>query len=96
VTVALAVSASAQIVGVLLVFSLMVGPPATAQRIVRAFWPGLACSAAIAVGEAWLGIIIAYYSDWPVSFCIASLSALGYFASLCNSPAGWARATGRG
>jgi zinc/manganese transport system permease protein len=77
--VALAVSESAQIVGILLVFALMVGPPATAQRLVTGLWSGMAVSAAIALAEAWLGITIAYYTDWPVSFCIASLSALGYF-----------------
>jgi zinc/manganese transport system permease protein len=79
--VALAVSASAQIVGVLLVFALMVGPPATAQRLVRSLWSGLALSAGIALAEAWIGIAMAYYTDWPVSFCIALLSALGYFAT---------------
>ena len=77
--VALAVSQSAQIVGVLLVFALMVGPPATAQRLVTGLWGGLLLSALIALGEAWLGIAAAYYTDWPVSFCIATLSALGYF-----------------
>jgi zinc/manganese transport system permease protein len=33
------------------------------------------------LAEAWLGIAIAYHTDWPVSFCIAMLSALGYFAA---------------
>ena len=79
--VALAVSESAQIVGVLLVFALMVGPPATAQALVTGVWSGMLLSAALAVIEAWLGIAIAYYTDWPVSFCIALLSALGYFLS---------------
>jgi len=79
--VALAVSESAQIVGILLVFSLMVGPPATAQRLAIGLWSGMALSAALALAEAWLGIAIAYQTDWPVSFCIAMLSALGYFAS---------------
>ena len=79
--VALAVSQSAQIVGVLLVFALMVGPPATAQRLVTGLWAGLLLSAVIALAEAWLGITAAYYTDWPVSFCIATLSALGYFVS---------------
>src|SRR5215475_7425295 len=69
--VALAVSVSAQIVGVLLVFALMVGPPATAQRLARSLWSGLALSAGIALAEAWIGIAVAYYTDWPVSFCIA-------------------------
>ena len=77
--VALAVSESAQIVGILLVFSLMVGPPAAAQRLVSGLWSGMALSAALALAEAWLGIAIAYQTDWPVSFCIAMLSALGYF-----------------
>ncbi|HTZ00864.1 MAG TPA: metal ABC transporter permease [Xanthobacteraceae bacterium] len=81
VVVALAVSQSAQIVGILLVFSLMVGPPATAQQLVTGLWTGLVLSAGLAVAEAWFGIAIAYYTDWPVSFCIAVLSALGYFLS---------------
>ena len=79
--VALAVSESAQIVGILLVFSLMVGPPATAQQLVTGLWSGMALSAGLAVAEACLGITIAYYTDWPVSFCIAVLSALVYFLS---------------
>jgi zinc/manganese transport system permease protein len=81
--VALAVSESAQIVGVLLVFSLMVGPPATAQRLVTGLWSGMTLAAGLALAEAWLGIAIAYHTDWPVSFCIALLSALGYFAACC-------------
>ena len=80
--VALAVSACAQIVGVLLVFTLMVGPPAAAQRLTTGLWSGLALAAGLALAEAWLGITIAFYSDWPVSFCIALLSAFGYFAAL--------------
>jgi zinc/manganese transport system permease protein len=59
----------------------MVGPPATAQRLVTGLWAGLLLSAVIALAEAWLGITAAYYTDWPVSFCIATLSALGYFVS---------------
>jgi zinc/manganese transport system permease protein len=87
VIVALAVSESAQIVGILLVFALMVGPPATAQRLVTGLWSGVALSAVLALADAWLGIAVAYYTDWPVSFCIAMLSALGYFlASGIASP----------
>jgi zinc/manganese transport system permease protein len=80
--VALAVSESAQIVGVLLVFSLTVGPPATAQRLVTGLWSGLILAAALAVAEAWIGIGAAYYTDWPVSFCISVLSAAGYLVAL--------------
>ena len=80
--VALAVSACAQIVGVLLVFTLMVGPAAAAQRLTSSLWSGLAWSAVLALAEAWLGLALAYETDWPVSFCIALLSAVMYFAAL--------------
>jgi zinc/manganese transport system permease protein len=80
--VALAVSECAQIVGVLLVFTLMVGPPAAAQRLAGSLWSALALAAGLALGEAWLGISVAFYTDWPVSFCIAMLSAACYFAAL--------------
>jgi len=77
--VALAVSESAQIVGILLVFALMVGPPATAQQLVTGLWSGIILSALLALAEAWIGIAVAYYTDWPVSFCIALLSGVAYF-----------------
>jgi zinc/manganese transport system permease protein len=80
--VALAVSECAQIVGVLLVFTLMVGPPAAAQRVTTGLWSGLALAALFALAESWLGITLAYHTDWPVSFCIALLSALVYFVCL--------------
>jgi len=80
--VALAVSASVQIVGILLVFTLMVGPAAAAQRLTRTLWGSLALAAGLAIAEAWLGIVIAFYTDWPTSFCITSLSGLVYFGSL--------------
>jgi zinc/manganese transport system permease protein len=52
----------------------------------------LLLSAALALAEAWLGITIAYHTDWPVSFCIALLSGLVYFAChgaprVINTPA---------
>ncbi len=80
--VALAVSECAQIVGVLLVFTLMVGPPAAAQHVTSGLWSGLVLAALLAVADAWCGITIAYYTDWPASFCIAALSTVGYFVSL--------------
>ena len=78
VVTAVAVAQSVLIVGVLLVFTLMVGPPASAQRLTRRLPTGVALSALLALAVAWLGIVVAYYTDWPVSFCITGLSALTY------------------
>jgi zinc/manganese transport system permease protein len=77
--VALATAECAQIVGVLLVFALMVGPAATAQRLTKNIASGLALAAALALADAWLGLTLAFYTDWPTSFWIAALSAAGYF-----------------
>jgi zinc/manganese transport system permease protein len=76
--VALATAECAQIVGVLLVFTLMVGPAATAQRITTRLGQGLLLSAGLALAEAWLGLTLAFYTDWPTSFWITTLSASAY------------------
>lgn len=80
--VAIAVAECAQIVGVLLVFTLMVGPAAAAQRFSAKLGRGVALSVIFALAEAWGGLAMAYYTDWPTSFWITALSALVYFASL--------------
>ena len=78
--VGLATAACAQIVGVLLVFALMVGPAATAQRLTTRVAPGLILAACIALIEAWAGIALSYATDWPASFWIATLSGSIYLA----------------
>lgn len=80
--VALTVAECVQIVGVLLVFTLMVGPAAAAERLTKRLALGVALSAALALAEAWAGIALAYWTDWPSSFWIAALSGAVYFASL--------------
>jgi zinc/manganese transport system permease protein len=85
--VALATAECAQIVGVLLVFALMVGPAAAAQRIAATVTGGIVCSALLALVEAWLGIALAYCTDWPTSFWITALSAVVYLvATLPREP----------
>jgi zinc/manganese transport system permease protein len=80
--VALGVAECAQIVGVLLVFTLMVGPAAAAQHITTRFWSGIALSVILALGEAWLGLVLAYETDWPTSFWITALSSLIYLLAV--------------
>ncbi len=58
--VALAVSECAQIVGVLLVFTLMVGPPAAAQRVTTGLWSGLLLSAVLALAKPGSALTMAY------------------------------------
>lgn len=74
VLVAVSVSIAMQVIGILLVFALLVGPPATAIRLVR--HPGSAILLAIILGlvYTWLGIFLAAISSWPVSFYITTLA----------------------
>jgi zinc/manganese transport system permease protein len=83
--VAIAVAESSQIVGVLLVFTLMVGPAAAAQRLTSGIWSGVALSVALALVDAWGGLTLAFYTDWPTSFWITALSGVVYFAALMKS-----------
>jgi zinc/manganese transport system permease protein len=80
--VAVGVAESAQIVGVLLVFALMVGPAAAAQRLTARFWSGIVLSVLLAVGQAWLGLVLAYATDWPTSFWITTLSGAVYLLAV--------------
>lgn len=83
---ALATAACAQIVGVLLIFTLMVGPAASAQRLTRRILPGLLLAPLLALGQAWVGLAAAYYTDWPTSFWIAAASAVTYGTAVAIRP----------
>ncbi len=88
--VALATAECAQIVGVLLVFTLMVGPAAAAQRLTGRVSAGILLAAVLALAEAWLGITLAFYTDWPSSFWITALSAAAYLLTVLPRR-GWRR-----
>jgi len=80
--VALATAECVQIVGVLLVFTLMVGPGASALQLTSRLGLGVLLAAVLALAECWLGITLAYYTDWPTSFWITTLSALAYLLAV--------------
>ncbi len=83
--VGLAVAECVQIVGVLLVFALLVGPAAAVQVLTGRVLEGVALAAGLAVAQSWAGLALAYWTDWPVSFWISGLSAgcylLAFFAA---------------
>ena len=85
VIVAVATAEATQIVGVLLVFALMVAPAAASLLVTRGVLAGIVASAFIAVAIAWAGLVLAYLTDWPTSFFITALGALGYvLAAMIN------------
>jgi zinc/manganese transport system permease protein len=70
----LAVAATSQITGALLVFSLLVTPAAAAQLVTQRPGPSLLLSLVLALAVTWAGLVIAYYSIYPVGFWVTSLS----------------------
>ena len=87
VVVAVTISMSIQVVGALLVFTLLVGPAATAARIVhRPVW-AITLAMALGVSYTWAGILLAANVPYlPVSFCIATLSFGVYLPVRLLSP----------
>jgi len=71
--VAVAVSFSVQVTGVLLIFSLMVTPAATAHYLARRPDRAIMISVAIALGATWVGLFVAFYTPYPVSFFITGI-----------------------
>jgi len=87
VLIAITVSLAVQVVGALLMFTLLVGPAATAIRIVqRPLW-AIILAIALGVSYTCLGIFLAAYSVYlPVSFFIATLSFGVYLPVRLLSP----------
>jgi len=91
VLTAVTVAVCSQVTGVLLNFSLLIGPAAAMLRLGLPPVMGLAGSALGAVGIAWLGLALSWWSDAPVSFWIGVLATAGYAAA-----AFWRRVIGAG
>lgn len=79
--VALAAAVTVPTVGALLVFALMIAPPAAAIMLARTPAAAVALAIAFNVMCCLGGIAIAYASSLPVGFCIAALATLTYLAA---------------
>ena len=75
VILGLAVAATSQITGALLVFALLVAPPATAQLMTMRPGLGLGLSVVFALLVTWLGLGVAYFSIYPVGFYTTTFAA---------------------
>jgi zinc/manganese transport system permease protein len=89
--VACATTMTVPVVGALLIFSLMIGPPAAARCFSRRPGIALALSVALAVGTVWAAIASAFQSNWPVGFFVGIYSAAWFgvgrlYASWRSSP----------
>lgn len=87
ILVAITVSLSIQVMGALLVFTLLVGPAATATRLVqRPLW-AILIAMLLGISYIWISILLAALNgNLPVSFLIATLAFIVYLPVRFFSP----------
>jgi zinc/manganese transport system permease protein len=76
--VALATTMTVPVVGALLIFSLMIGPPAAARSLTSRPFLAMCLSVVIALVIVWAAIAASYLYNWPVGFFVGMLGAVSY------------------
>jgi len=94
VVVAAATTVTVPVVGALLMFSLMIGPPAAARALTSRPPLAMLLSVVIALVTVWAAIAISYRSNWPVGFFVGTFGALSY--ALGRAAAALRRKGGKG
>jgi ABC-type Mn2+/Zn2+ transport system permease subunit len=80
--VALAIVSSFQAVGTLLVFGLLVGPPATAALLVRRVWLSMVVAVLLGWVAVVIGLVLSYHHGTAAGATVAGVSVAGFFAVL--------------
>ncbi len=91
IVVALATAMTVPVVGALLIFSLMIGPPAAARSLTSKPLLAMLLSVAIALVIVWAAIAASYLYNWPIGFFVGALGALCYGTG--RAWAAWRRST---
>jgi zinc/manganese transport system permease protein len=86
VVLGLAVAATAQITGALLVFALLVAPAAAAQELTARIPLSLALTVLFALAIVWLALTLAYFGNYSVGFYVSTIAfALYVTCRLCRA-----------
>jgi len=78
VVLAFAVTAAVQVVGVLLIFSLLVTPGAIADRVCATVARAVALSVGLSLAFVWAGLAVYYYTTFPSGFLISGFAFAAY------------------
>jgi zinc/manganese transport system permease protein len=80
VLLAITVSASVQVVGVLLIFALLILPAAAAQHLTAQPSRAILLAVVLAVLYVWAGLVVGFYLPYPPSFFITAFAFLTFVA----------------
>lgn len=81
VILALSTALTVPVVGALLAFSLMIGPPAAARLVAGRPGLALALSVAFSLGTVWVSIACSYTFNLPIGFFVGVLGAACYLGA---------------
>jgi zinc/manganese transport system permease protein len=76
--IALVTTMTVPVVGTLLIFSLMIGPPAAARSFTDRPSRAMALSVAFALIAVWAAVACSYATNYPVGFFVGSISGASY------------------
>jgi zinc/manganese transport system permease protein len=80
VVLALATSMALPVVGALLIFSLMIGPPAAARSVTARPLLAMGLSVVLSLVTVWAAIAVSYQTNWPIGFFVGTIAAACYAA----------------
>jgi zinc/manganese transport system permease protein len=80
VIVAIAASMTLPVVGALLIFSLMIGPPAAARSLTSNPLAAVGLSVVLALVTVWVAIAASYQTNWPIGLFVGVGGAVCYAA----------------
>jgi zinc/manganese transport system permease protein len=89
IVLAAATALTVPVVGALLIFSLMIGPPAAARSFTDRPPLAIVLSVAFALITVWAAIASSYEINWPIGFFVGVISAFAY--GLARAWAAWRR-----
>ena len=75
---AAATALTVPVVGALLIFSLMIGPPAAARSFTDRPAIAIIASVGIALVTVWVAIASSYQTNWPIGFFVGVIGAFDY------------------
>jgi zinc/manganese transport system permease protein len=80
VLLAVTVSASVQVVGVLLIFALLILPAAVAQHLTAQPSHAIALAVLLSLSYVWVGLLVGFYLPYPPSFFITTFAFVTFLA----------------
>ena len=93
VVLALVTTMAVPVVGSLLIFSLLIGPPAAARSFTNRPPVAMGLSVLFALVTVWVAIAVSYETNLPIGFFVGAMSAFAY--TVGRTWAAWRHARGR-